>query len=73
MSKVRVTFNEELCKGCELCKNACPKGIIEMAGYINAMGYHPAKLVNPQECVGCGFCALMCPDLVIKIEKEEIK
>ncbi|MDD4048724.1 MAG: 4Fe-4S binding protein, partial [Clostridia bacterium] len=36
MSKVRVTFNEELCKGCELCKNACPKGNIEMAGYINA-------------------------------------
>ena len=26
----KVTFNEDLCKGCGLCVNACPKQIIEL-------------------------------------------
>lgn len=72
MIKAKVTFQEELCKGCELCKHTCPKGIIDMAEYINTMGYHPAKVTEPEKCIGCAFCARMCPDVVIRVEKEEI-
>lgn len=70
MAKAKVTFQEELCKGCELCKYTCPKGIIDMAEYINAMGYHPAGVTEPGKCIGCAFCARMCPDVVIRVEKE---
>ncbi|MBZ4653416.1 MAG: 2-oxoglutarate ferredoxin oxidoreductase subunit delta [Peptococcaceae bacterium] len=66
----KVSFREELCKGCELCKQACPKGIIEMGSHINAMGYHPAQVTDMSKCIGCAFCAWMCPDVVITVEKE---
>ena len=40
---VKVTINENLCKGCGLCARACPKHIIELSkAKINAKGYHPA-------------------------------
>ncbi|MDP9751256.1 4Fe-4S binding protein [Thermoanaerobacter pentosaceus] len=68
----KVIFNEDLCKGCELCVNACPKKIIEMdLGKINVKGYHPAtiKPENMDKCIGCAFCAMMCPDTVITVIK----
>ena len=68
---VKVTINENLCKGCGLCARACPKHIIELSkAKINATGYHPAEVVRPEECIGCASCARTCPDVVIHIEKE---
>lgn len=72
MRKAKVIFQEELCKGCELCKAICPQGIIAMADYINKMGYHPARIREPEKCSGCASCALMCPDVVIKVEREGV-
>ncbi|KJS17497.1 MAG: tungsten formylmethanofuran dehydrogenase [Peptococcaceae bacterium BRH_c4b] len=71
----RVTFRENRCKGCELCKAFCPKGIIVMASRINSMGFHPATVEEEDmnKCTGCAICARMCPDLVIEVEKEEKK
>ena len=59
---VRVTIDENLCKGCGLCARACPKHIIELSKTrINAKGYHPAEVTS---------CARTCPDVVIRIEKD---
>lgn len=67
----RVTINEDLCKGCGLCARACPRGIIELSkAKINAKGYHPATVTEPEKCVGCASCALTCPDVVIRVEKD---
>ncbi len=66
----KTTFNVNLCKGCGLCVNACPKHIIKLdEETINAKGYHPAGIINQEECIGCAFCAIMCPDCVITVEK----
>ena len=66
----KVTFNIELCKGCGLCVGACPKKIVKLASdKINAKGYHPATVVEPEKCIGCAFCATICPDCVITVEK----
>ena len=68
----KVTFNEEKCKGCELCTTVCPKKIVVMAhDKLNSKGYHPAEVTEMDKCIGCGFCATMCPDTVIEVEKPE--
>ena len=66
----KVTFNEDLCKGCGLCISACPKKILIIAtDKINAKGHSPAQITNQEQCIGCAFCATMCPDCVITVEK----
>lgn len=66
----KVTFNEDLCKGCALCVKACSKGILALAETkLNAKGYHPAQITNQDECIACAFCATMCPDCVITVER----
>ena len=62
--------NEDVCKGCGLCIDACPKKIMEIDhSHLNRKGYHPAHCAKPEECIGCAFCATMCPDCVITVEK----
>lgn len=67
----KVTFQEESCKGCELCMSVCPKKIVVMSKHINSMGFHPATVIEQDKCTGCAFCARMCPDVVIEVTKEE--
>ena len=66
----KVTFQIDLCKGCSLCVDACPKHIIALAkDKINAKGHSPAEMTDAEKCIGCAFCATMCPDCIIKVEK----
>ena len=68
----KVTFNEDLCKGCGLCVEVCPKQIIAIAkDKINAKGHSPACITDQSKCIACAFCATMCPDCVITVEKQE--
>lgn len=72
MAKFRgkVTFDENRCKGCELCTTACPTKIIKMdRERINIKGYHPATIDEMDKCIACGNCATICPDLVITVER----
>ena len=67
----KVTFNEDLCKGCGLCVSVCPRKIISLDHEkLNKKGYHPAGVIDMSKCIACAMCATMCPDVVIKVEKE---
>ena len=66
----KLTFKTDNCKGCGLCVNACPKGVLSLAAdKINKKGHHPVEAVAPEKCIGCAFCATMCPDCIITVEK----
>jgi len=66
----KVTFDENRCKGCELCTTVCPTKIVVMdKDKINIKGYHPATVKEMDKCIACGSCARICPDVVIRVEK----
>ena len=67
-----ITFDEEKCKGCELCVTACPKKIVALdKGKINKKGYHPAGVKDKDSCTSCAMCAVICPHVVIKVENDK--
>ena len=67
----RVTFVSDLCKGCGLCVDACPRKIIRLdTSILNKKGYHPAVMTDQEKCTACALCATMCPDVVITVEKN---
>ncbi len=66
----KVIFDENKCKGCELCVRVCPVNIVHMdKERINIKGYHPATVKEMDKCIACGSCAKTCPDVVIRVEK----
>ncbi|MBE5769593.1 MAG: 4Fe-4S dicluster domain-containing protein [Clostridiales bacterium] len=65
----KLTIAREVCKGCGLCIDACPKALLTLSSEINNRGYHPVAIAEQDKCIGCAFCARMCPDAVIKVEK----
>ena len=72
MARGTVHFDIELCKGCELCIDACPQDSLQLSPKINTQGYHYAVLVK-DNCTGCVNCALVCPDAVITVYRESKK
>jgi 2-oxoglutarate ferredoxin oxidoreductase subunit delta len=69
-AKFKVVIDGERCKGCYLCVNACPKGVLEISKESNETGYFPASVKNIENCVGCTACGIMCGDTCIEIYRE---
>lgn len=64
----KVVFNDERCKGCYLCVDACPKKIVKPSEErMNTKGFRPAEVTEPDQCIGCAMCATICPDCVIEV------
>lgn len=68
----KVTIDENVCKGCELCVSVCPKKIILIdLQRLNKKGYNPARVSDMEKCTACATCAVMCPDSAIRVEVFE--
>ncbi len=58
------------CKGCEICKNYCPRSVLAMSATFNAKGYHYPEVVKAEACVACGLCQIMCPEFAIHVTER---
>ena len=71
--KGSIKIDRELCKGCYLCKSACPLGLITVSDKLNQKGYYPAQYseedleIDKHKCKGCTLCAVVCPDIAIEV------
>ena len=69
MAKGRVTINELICKGCELCVSVCPKHVLKLSETkINPSGYNPAEPEN-DDCIAILSSEKMSPDCANTEEK----
>ncbi len=76
MAKVKgaVKINQERCKGCDLCVEACPVDVLMLQPKeVNDRGYHYAFAHNHEACIGCASCATVCPDGCIEVYRVTIK
>ena len=69
--KGTIVVDENLCKACELCIEACPQHVIELdMDTISPRGFHPAHL-SKDGCTGCEICAIVCPEAAITVYREK--
>jgi 2-oxoglutarate ferredoxin oxidoreductase subunit delta len=75
MSKIKgqILVNTNRCKGCQLCIDACAKGVIALANKVNVSGYPYIEAVNPDDCIGCASCAIVCPDGCITVYRKKME
>ena len=67
----RVVIDKDRCKAWEMCVSVCNKELIEISDELNAKGYHPVELHDPEQCTACGLCALVCPEGGIAVYKAK--
>ena len=70
LTRGTVVIDVEACKGCDLCIDACPPGVLVMtAEEVNSRGYRYPVLAPG--CTGCRACAQICPDFVFQVYKYD--
>ena len=68
--KGMIIIDQELCKGCSYCVEACHIGVIAIENSFNKKGYFPAYAKHIEKCTGCSMCAQMCPEIAIEVLQE---
>ena len=57
----QLRIDEQECKGCGLCIEACPPKVISLSERLNHYGYRTATYAGTG-CTGCGICFFACPE-----------
>jgi len=56
-----IKIDNDECKGCGLCVEACPPKVIGLGDHLNHYGYRTAVYAGTG-CTGCGICFMACPE-----------
>lgn len=59
-----ITIDRVRCKGCSICVEFCPRGVLEMAGA------YP-RVIALDRCTLCQMCDALCPDFAIIVREAE--
>lgn len=65
----KIIIDQDRCKGCFLCVNFCPKGLIKKSVKLNKQGLNFVEFVLNGNCIGCRQCEVICPDCCIQVCK----
>jgi 2-oxoglutarate ferredoxin oxidoreductase subunit delta len=65
-----ITVNEDLCKGCNICTEFCPRKVYEQSKELNRKGVH-LPIPHTEKCTNCGLCTLLCPDQALKVDDDD--
>jgi formate hydrogenlyase subunit 6/NADH:ubiquinone oxidoreductase subunit I len=64
--------DDESCKGCKLCSDACPiEAIPRVADTTPRFMKHGRPAVDDSRCIGCGVCAVKCRSNAIRLYPRE--
>jgi len=55
----------EECKGCGLCIELCPRGILTYSVDTNLKGHHFPVVTETGLCANCQVCTLICSEFAI--------
>jgi 2-oxoglutarate ferredoxin oxidoreductase subunit delta len=70
LTRGTLVIDVEACKGCDLCIDACPPGVLVMTTHdVNERGYRYPQLLPG--CTGCKACSQICPDFVFQVYKYD--
>ncbi len=74
-AKGYIEIDRELCKGCHLCMDVCPRSVLTASEELNSKGYRPPQFIeNPPDgkgCTACTMCAIVCPDVAIEVYRAQ--
>ncbi len=63
-----IYVDENLCAGCGICIEFCPKSVLSFSPHRNPGGVHPAQVENLKACTLCRICESYCSAFAIAVE-----
>lgn len=67
---VEIMIDRELCTGCGICIEFCPKDVFERSEDLNRYDNFYPKVARAEECIVCRRCELYCPDFAVSVEEK---
>jgi 2-oxoglutarate ferredoxin oxidoreductase subunit delta len=66
-----ISFVPEYCKGCGLCVEICPAGVLQLFDQPKNKWGISVKVDEKDYCIGCKMCERQCPDFAIFVNRED--
>jgi len=66
--KHQITLRPFYCKGCGLCVDICPTGVLLLGNNKRSKWGTTVLKSAPDFCIGCRMCEHRCPDFAILID-----
>jgi len=57
----KVIIEQNECKGCGVCVDACPPKCLVLMPELNSYGVHAARYTG-ENCTACAICFYVCPE-----------